>query len=400
MIDQNTHDGYAESCIRALSKGFLRDEQYQQLVACNSLDEFKMQLDDTDYAKYLIVNDGGKMDSIELKQRLYQKLRDEIEYILGQTTGRLSEFLNIMMHYYQIENVIAFISGVKNNQDPGITKKALNPLGEFNGLKSVSSFASDDFVSLFQDILIDLPVGEYFRKFIDAITDHLKNEQGGDKAERITVDEISQMINDNSASEIKVMLKKIWLISFHRWIEANCDGTTIEVMGDLLKAESDWETLQIIYNSFSRPEMSDAKGQSMRKKFFNNLGHLYPGRTKGLQESKEYKDFQEKLTGSDYYPYFQRIPEPKAGVDGPEIMETITIDDCQKKDLSRRYSMGFFGQFHYGSFYAYLKLKELEIANIVQLSEIFAINAFPKNHAVWRKYVSPFQYSVDNQVDM
>jgi len=237
----------------------------------------------------------------------------------------------------------------------------LNPLGEFNGLKSVSSFASDDFVSLFQDIPIDLPVGEYFRKFIDAITDHLKNEQGGDKQERITVDEISQMINDNSASEIKVMLKKIWLISFHRWIEANCDGTTIEVMGDLLKAESDWETLQIIYNSFSRPEMSDAKGQSMRKKFFNNLGHLYPGRTKGLQECKEYKEFQDRLTGSDYHPYFQRIPEPKAGVDGPEIMENITIDDCQKKDLSRRYSMGFFGQFHYGVFYCYLKLRELEI---------------------------------------
>jgi len=54
-----------------------------------------------------------------------------------------------MMHYYQIENVIAFISGVKNNQDPGITRKALNPLGEFNGLKSVSSFASEDFVVLF-----------------------------------------------------------------------------------------------------------------------------------------------------------------------------------------------------------------------------------------------------------
>jgi V-type H+-transporting ATPase subunit d len=51
------------------------------------------------------------------------------------------------------------------------------------------------------------------------------------------------MINDNSASEIKVMLKKIWLISFHRHIEANCNDSTKEVMDDLLKAESDWETL-------------------------------------------------------------------------------------------------------------------------------------------------------------
>lgn len=61
-------------------------------------------------------------------------------------------------------------------------------------------------------------------------------------------------------------------------------------MDDILKAESDWETLQIIYNSFSRPDMSDAKGQSMRKKFFNNLGHLYPGRAKALQECKDFKE--------------------------------------------------------------------------------------------------------------
>jgi len=81
-------------------------------------------------------------------------------------------------------------------------------------------------------------------------------------------------------------------------------------------------------------------------------------------------------------------------------MEDLTIDDCQKTDLSRRYSMGFFGQFHYGVFYAYLKLKELEIANIVQLSEIFAINAFPKNHPVWRKVVPPFQYNVDNKGEL
>lgn len=43
----------------------------------------------------------------------------------------------------------------------------MNPLGEFQGVKSVSQFADDDFVSLFQDILIDLPIGDYFRKYID-----------------------------------------------------------------------------------------------------------------------------------------------------------------------------------------------------------------------------------------
>ena len=68
-----------------------------------------------------------------------------------------------------------------------------------------------------------------------------------------------------------------------------------------------------------------------------------------------------------------------------------TIDDLQKKHLSERYSEAFFGQFHYGCFYAFLKLKELEISNLVQLAEIYSMgNAIPKNHQAWRKFVPPF----------
>lgn len=41
---------------------------------------------------------------------------------------------------------------------------------------------------------------------------------------------------------------------------ANCNGTTQEVMDNLLKCESDWETLQIIYNSFNQKELAGAQG--------------------------------------------------------------------------------------------------------------------------------------------
>lgn len=91
-----------------------------------------------------------------------------------------------------------------------------------------------------------------------------------------------------------------------------------------------------------------------------------------------------------------QIPEPVKADDGPEVDIELTIDDCQKRDLSKRYSKAFMGQFHYGTFYAYLKLKELEIQNIYHLAEIFNIDGFNKNHPAWRKTVPPFQMAADN----
>ena len=95
--------------------------------------------------------------------------------------------------------------------------------------------------------------------------------------------------------------------------------------------------------------------------------------------------------GTSYWAHFQKIPDPiQPEANGPEIEQNMTIDDCQKKDLSRRYSMSMLGQFHYGCFYAYLRLKELEIANIVHFAELFSIEGLSKNHPGWKKYVPPF----------
>jgi len=44
--------------VRALSKSFLRVENYQNLVNASNLAEFKLILDETDYGKYIIMNDG------------------------------------------------------------------------------------------------------------------------------------------------------------------------------------------------------------------------------------------------------------------------------------------------------------------------------------------------------
>lgn len=395
----NIHDGFPEAVVRALSISFLREREYEDLKRANNMQEFHMLLCDTDYSKYIAnMADPANLDVNDLKKRLYEKLRDEIEYLTGQASEPLSSFLQQMMHCYQIENVVSYISGVRTNLAPAIIQASMNPLGEFQGLKSVSSFAKEDFVVLFQDILIDLPVGEYFRKFIDGLIESLgaaEGREGGEGRQRVSIEQVSQYLDNYTSSEIKVFLKKIWLVTFHRWIMANCNETTQEHMNELLKAEADWETIQIIYNSFNKPDMNDSKGQALRNKFFNNLGHLYPDRTKQLQESREFRELQEKLQSTPYYKFLRDVPDPVRADQRPDLDIEVTIDDSQKKDLSRRYSLAFFGQFHYGVFYAFLKLKELEILNVVQLAEIVSMRVIPRHHPAWNKSVIPFRYAVE-----
>ena len=100
MNTQNIDDGYPEAIVRALSKGFLREEQYAALVGASNLAEFKVCLDETDYGKYVVQNDGGPVDVNLLKRNMYAKLRDEIEYIMANSAAPLSTFLEKMMHSY------------------------------------------------------------------------------------------------------------------------------------------------------------------------------------------------------------------------------------------------------------------------------------------------------------
>ncbi len=52
MMYFNVDDGYAEAICRSLRKGFLRDENYNQLKSCANLNEFKLVLEDSDYGPY------------------------------------------------------------------------------------------------------------------------------------------------------------------------------------------------------------------------------------------------------------------------------------------------------------------------------------------------------------
>jgi len=99
MVSFNADDGYAESIIRSLRKGFLKEETYNQLKACSNLNEFKLVLEDTDYGQY-IVNEPNPIEIVVLKKRCKEKLMNEIQHLIGQTVQPLNGFLQMMLHGY------------------------------------------------------------------------------------------------------------------------------------------------------------------------------------------------------------------------------------------------------------------------------------------------------------
>ena len=65
-------------------------------------------------------------------------------------------------------------------------------------------------------------------------------------------------------------------------------------------------------------------------------------------------------------------------------------------ESSRRFSLAFEDGFHYGCFYAYLKLKEQEIANVTWLAELVH-QQIPRNMPGWNKFISPFLYHLNDE---
>jgi V-type H+-transporting ATPase subunit d len=304
-----------------------------------------------------------------LKRKCKEKLMIEIQHMIGQSTQPLTGFLERMLHCYQIDNVVGMIEGLKNEQPLDLLLRGLDPLGYFPELKNIKTVEGDDYATLYQQVLVDLPIGDYFRKFLESCVANLDNLGGQRRDARF----IADIMRDYKAEKIKNMLKKIWLADFHKYCMENLPGdVSRQVMDDLLKFESDCMTLQIIYNSLDISGLSDARGrEAERRNYINSLGYLYPDKDRDLNEADSFDKLKAAVRGYEYEHMLNQVSE---GARGAEFNAAgKSIDDVMFVEKAKRYSMAFENGFHYGCFYAYLKLREMEIRNLVWLAELVSI---------------------------
>ena len=171
MMYANIDDAVAEAQVRSLRKGFLGKEVYRSLKSNSNMSEFKIVMEETDYGSPIF--EGQRDDRFDvqlLRMNMKKKLMAEMTYLISQSSYPLNEFLTRMLHRFQIENVVYIIEGLKSHRPIEELMRNADPLGDFPELKNVQPVDGDDYASLYQQVLIDLPIGNYFRKFLDEVT--------------------------------------------------------------------------------------------------------------------------------------------------------------------------------------------------------------------------------------
>jgi V-type H+-transporting ATPase subunit d len=304
------------------------------------------------------------------------QLVTEFQYLRSQAVQPLSQFLDFVTYEYMIENVILLLKGALSGRDINELMEQCHPLGMFkeSTMRSIPTFenSAKGYMDLYQTVLVDTPVGPYFSLFLQESAAH----HGGDS--RNVLEEVEIEI-------IKSSLIKYWLEDFYQYVQ-HLGGETAKLMGDLLNVRADTNAINITLNSFGTPLNEPAMRSSDRKRLYPAVGHLYPAGTAMLVDVSDEEELGRVL---ELFPQYSAIWNIHTNGHGDK-----SIDDCFYERDVEMLELAFESQMHYAVFYAYVKLKEQEIRNLVWISECILqqqkdeINKFVpvfSFHAPWRE---------------
>lgn len=339
MLSFNIHEGSLEAIVHGYRNGFLRPEEYNNLVQCDTLGDLKSQLQVTDYGNFL--NNEANLTSRAIADRAVDKLVSEFNELREWADQPLAQFLDFISYEYMISNVLKLIAGARNGREALDMLYKCHPLGLFNGLSALTSATSVD--DMFETVLIDSPIGRFFA-----------NSQQKD-------------FDELSLEYIRGLLQKNYLEAFYDFCE-KLGGDTATTMCQILAFEADRSVITVTANTCGVKDIT----REDRMKLYPNIGALVDVQDE-LAEAQDEEQLKEKLKK---FPEYYELFDDGRGMDSNN-------KSIEKKFVDRSVSLyrdAMMRQFQYGVFYGWVKLKELEVHNLVWISECITQNMKSRIH--------------------
>lgn len=317
-------------------------------------------------------------------QRCLSKFVAEFDWLRSQAVGQLACFLDLISYEYLIQNVVNMIAATVKGTPAEEVMEHCHPLGRSPFLKSMLTFEKEDnIMDLYRVVLVDMPVAKYFTHSFDS------EVKSGEPSKLL-----QGQFKETDTNVISDHLRKVWLEDFYAYCR-QLGGETWTVMKELLEFEADRRAVEIVHNSIAvKSYLNEPAHRAARQDLFCTFGKLYPACTGALPLSAAGGSIsQSNFTRVDNdlalaaalepYPVFREAMRKSQD-------KTTSLSDALKQTEVQLLKTAFDGQCHFSPFYAYTKLKLLELENIRFIASAISIRGRSSNKNQAIRYVPIF----------